>query len=136
MKYPMIKTASAITTLLICFFASTSSAQRLNTWRGGTPGHETDWNYFKNWSLGKTPDAFDRVLIPDVSSTTRMYPVISNTGVEISSLEIQPGATITILPNAWIQTDAFESAGICNGCNKRLKVYDESGKGNGVAAAH
>lgn len=129
----MIKPASVIATLLICFFASTSSAQRLNTWKGGTPGHETDWNYFKNWSLGKTPDAFDRVLIPDLSTTTRAYPVISNTGVEISYLEIQSGAMITILPSAWVQTETFESTGTCIGCNKRLKVKEG---GSDVAVAH
>lgn len=133
MKHPRINSAFTIVAIFLFLGTLTAGAQRLNVWKGGTPGHETDWNYFKNWTLGKTPNEFDRVLIPDVSTTTRAYPVVSNAGVEISSLEIQTGATVTIKPNAWIQTDVFENSGECKGCNKRLKVRET---GTAVAVAH
>jgi hypothetical protein len=51
-------------------------SQKTTTWRGGTPGHEKEWNCNKNWSSGKVPDTFSDVVIPDCSSIGNFYPVI------------------------------------------------------------
>jgi len=47
-------------------FSMVASAQKINVWRGGAPGHETDWSFFKNWSAGKVPSEFDHVIIPNM----------------------------------------------------------------------
>ena len=112
----------AFSTALILSVAVSASAQISNTWNGGTPGHETDWSYFKNWSLGKTPDVFDNVVIPDVSSTTRCYPVIATGEVEVLSLEIQTGASLTLKKSAFVLTETFVNNGTCKGCSSRILI--------------
>ncbi|MEI6412360.1 MAG: hypothetical protein WCR52_23415 [Bacteroidota bacterium] len=117
----MIRTAIAT----ICFFALFSinlSAQKTNVWNGGFPGHENDWHFSKNWSLGKTPDVFDNVVIPDVSTTTRRYPVLASGEVEIASLYVQNGATITLMQPARISVENFNCEGTCKGCDLRILV--------------
>ncbi len=115
-------------TSLVCLFAlvlctqNTLSAQTTNTWKGGAPGHETDWYFPKNWSAAKTPDEFDRVLIPDVSSTTRRYPIIRSGEVEVRSLEVLSGAMLTLLAPARLLTAEFECLGQCKGCSVRIWV--------------
>jgi hypothetical protein len=109
-------------TALILSVAVSASAQISNTWKGGTPGHETDWSYFKNWSLGKTPDVFDNVVIPDVSTTTRCYPVIATGEIEVLSLEVQTGASLTLKKSAFVLTETFVCQGICKGCSSRILI--------------
>ena len=107
----------------ICFFALFSinlSAQQTNVWKGGAPGHETDWHYYKNWSLGQTPDVFDAVVIPDVSTTTNRYPQVSSGQIEVQSLEIQSGASLSLSRTARILTENFVSNGACEGCGIRV----------------
>lgn len=53
-----------------------AQGQKSTTWRGGTPGHEKEWNCNKNWSSGKVPDTFSDVVIPDCSSIGNFYPII------------------------------------------------------------
>jgi len=110
---------SALVLLIILATTNATSAQTVNTWKGGYPGHETDWYFFKNWSLGRTPGAFDRVIIPDVSTTTRRYPVVSAGEIEIQSLEIQAGASLTLYPSARILAESMLLEGICQGCEWR-----------------
>jgi hypothetical protein len=79
------------------FYLSTFlSAQITNTWKGGAPGHETDWHFYKNWSLGKAPDEFSNVFIPDVSSRSLAAPVLEKGSVEINSLFLESAASLTI----------------------------------------
>lgn len=108
---------------IICLFtllSITATAQKTNVWRGGTPGHETDWSFFKNWSAGYAPSEFDRVVIPDVSTSTGAYPVIRTGEVEVWSLEIQSGAMLTLLAKARLVADEIDIQGTCIGCERRV----------------
>ena len=105
-----------ITLISIITLAVSVNAQTTNVWKGGFPGHENDWNCNKNWSLSKTPDVFDNVVIPDVSTKTRRYPVISSGDVEVTSLFVQSGATLTLSQSARILTENFNCEGTCKGC--------------------
>ena len=98
------------------------SAQMINVWQGGEPGHETDWNYSKNWSRNKTPDVFDIAIIPNVSTSTRHYPVISSGEVEVLGLEIQQEATLTLKKSAHILMETFICNGTCVGCSSRILI--------------
>ena len=77
-----------------------AQAQRTATWKGGTPGRPSDWTCSTNWKEGREPDEFGNVIIPDVSTSTFVYPVLKNGEVEILSLFVYPRATITVLENA------------------------------------
>lgn len=98
-----MKKAINFSVVLFCLtfgFQSFTSAQRIATWKGGTPGRTMDWNCSTNWKEGREPDEFSNVIIPDVSTSTFVYPVLKNGEVEILSLFVYPRATITILDNA------------------------------------
>ena len=71
-------------------------AQKINRWKGGTPGQATNWNCPKNWSAYHVPDAFQNVIIPDVSSGSGVYPTISEDGLEVNELVLESGACLTI----------------------------------------
>ncbi|MFZ4475033.1 MAG: hypothetical protein ACOYPR_07570 [Saprospiraceae bacterium] len=114
-----------ITLCTVLFFLTNLSsvlAQTKNTWKGGAPGHESDWNHYKNWSLGKTPDVFDRVIIPDVSASTRKYPIIKAGEFEVLSIEVQTGASLILLPAARIVAEEFACYGSCQGCEQRVLI--------------
>jgi hypothetical protein len=110
------------TTLLLIANLSSLQAQKTNIWKGGAPGHANDWHYYKNWSAGKTPDVFDRVIIPDVSTSTMKYPIVTKGEIEVLSLEVQSGASLTVFPSARIVTDGFVCNGICKGCEWRVLI--------------
>jgi hypothetical protein len=97
-------------------------AQVTNTWKGGFAGQETNWLCPKNWSLGKVPGAFDRVVIPDVSTSTRRYPIIVSGEIEVQSIDIQSGATLTMLQSVRILADEFVCNGTCKGCEWRFVI--------------
>jgi hypothetical protein len=99
---------------------STIQAQTINVWKGGFPGQETNWHCHKNWSLGRLPDVFDAVVIPDVSTKTQKYPVVTCGEVEVQSIDIQAGATLTLHRSARIVADQFTCAGTCKGCERRV----------------
>lgn len=101
---------------------SSLNAQTTNVWKGGFPGHETEWNHSRNWSLGKTPDVFDRVIIPDVTTGTQKYPVVKDGEIEVLSLEVKSGASLTLFRSARIVADEFVCNGSCKGCEKRILV--------------
>jgi hypothetical protein len=110
---------------LFSLLAITSlKAQSNNTWKGGYPGHETDWSFSKNWSKGHVPSEFDAVVIPDVSTSSSDYPVIRSGGFEVASLYVQSGATLTMLPGASLLTADIEVLGTCKGC-KILILIEE-----------
>ena len=117
-----MKPITFFTTLLLLANLSSLQAQTTNVWKGGFPGHETDWNQNRNWSLGKTPDVFDRVIIPDVSTSTLRYPIIKEGEIEVLSLEVRSGASLTLLRSARIVADEFVCNGTCNGCEFRVLV--------------
>lgn len=76
--------------------AFTANAQKIATWKGGAPGHATDWNYPANWEEGRVPNEFSWVIIPDVSTSTFSNPVLNDGAVEVWSLQIFSGATLHI----------------------------------------
>jgi hypothetical protein len=119
MKKQIIITLVAIIILAI---STSATAQTTNTWKGGFPGHETDWNQNKNWSLGKTPDVFDRVIIPDVSTSTQKYPIVKEGEIEVLSIEVQSGASLTLLRSVRIVANEFICNGTCKGCERRVLV--------------
>jgi hypothetical protein len=102
--------------ITFCLLTTTLPAQIVNVWKGGSPGHETDWNYHKNWSLAKTPDVFHAVVIPDISTKTRKYPFVKSGEIDVQSIEIQSGAKLYVLPSVCISTDRFTCDGVCEGC--------------------
>ncbi|MCF8246116.1 MAG: hypothetical protein K9J37_15645 [Saprospiraceae bacterium] len=71
-------------------------AQKINFWKGGAPGQESNWNCPKNWSEHQIPDAFQNVIVPDVSSGSGVYPTIDVSGLEVNALVLESGATLTI----------------------------------------
>ncbi|HMX41810.1 MAG TPA: hypothetical protein PKD78_15840, partial [Saprospiraceae bacterium] len=72
------------TVIIIVILSISANAQVTNSWKGGFPGRENDWNCQQNWSLGKSPDIFDNVVIPDVSTASRRYPIIDSGEVEVA----------------------------------------------------
>ena len=76
--------------------ASFCEAQKINFWKGGTPGQEANWSCAKNWSTNQVPDAFQNVIIPDVTSGSGVYPTIKDSGQEVNALILESGATVQI----------------------------------------
>lgn len=87
-------------TFLFMFTSIAVYSQKTNTWKGGTPGQETEWNCPKNWSAYSVPDEFTDVLIPDVSTTTLANPVLRYGSFEINSLFLESDARLTIKEDA------------------------------------
>ncbi|MCC6279865.1 MAG: hypothetical protein IT262_04645 [Saprospiraceae bacterium] len=117
-----MKTITFFSTLFFLSNLTSLHAQTTNVWKGGFPGHETEWNHHRNWSLGKTPDVFNRVIIPDVSTSTQKYPIVKEGVIEVQSLEIRSGASLTLLRPARIVVDEFVCEGTCKGCEWRVLV--------------
>ena len=90
-----MKNLILVLTTLICLSSNCLQAQ--NSWKGGTPGHETEWNVAKNWSENRVPDWTDNVIIADVSTCSRYYPVINSEVEPIAHLEIHSNASLAIL---------------------------------------
>ncbi len=86
-----------LSALLLC---TDAFSQIANTWKGGAPGLENDWNCPKNWSAFRVPDAFTDVIIPDASSTTQAPPVIQSGQLEVNSLFMETNAQLTIRESA------------------------------------
>ena len=82
--------------LVSLFITNEISAQ--NYWMGGAPGNETNWNYAKNWSQNRIPDWTENVIIPDVSTHSGFFPVISQVIEAVPHVEIQSNAVLTVLP--------------------------------------
>lgn len=82
--------------ILFLTLCTSAFSQKTVTWKGGAPGHETEWNYAKNWSTYAIPDGFSNVVIPDVSTTSLASPVIQMRRVEVNTLYIEPTALLTV----------------------------------------
>jgi hypothetical protein len=83
-------------TALMIMLSTSVFSQKTVTWIGGTPGHENDWNYARNWSNNTVPDNFSNVIIPDVSTTTFSSPIITSGKIEVNTLFIETTAHLTI----------------------------------------
>ncbi|MBK6929787.1 MAG: hypothetical protein IPH12_02625 [Saprospirales bacterium] len=68
----MKKTLATIALLLSAAGATLLNAQKINTWKGGFPGQETNWSCPRNWSLGTVPDWACQVVIPQQTSDRKI----------------------------------------------------------------
>lgn len=89
--------AFSVIIVLTCIFSFTLAAQTTATWKGGKPGHATDWNCPANWSKGHVPNEFTQVIIP---AGANYYPVIQYTPAPIDALLMECGATLSIQEDA------------------------------------
>jgi hypothetical protein len=92
----------------ICFGYLTISAQIATTWLGGHPGQETAWSCPKNWNTQHTPDAFNNVFIPDVSSQSGHFPVIESDAGTVNALTLESGAQLTITQSGSLAVEMAE----------------------------
>jgi hypothetical protein len=84
------------TSIFIALFLGLSfslSAQTTAVWQGGKPGRTTDWNCPANWSEGRVPNEFTKVIIPDGAT---YYPVIQFAPTPIDALLMEGGTRLTI----------------------------------------
>ncbi|MBI1227536.1 MAG: hypothetical protein GC192_20050 [Bacteroidetes bacterium] len=117
----------------ICMFLFGSltqiQAQKINIWKGGTPGQTTNWNCPKNWSANQVPDAFQTVIVPDVTTGSGFYPCINEEGPEVNALVLESGASLTITRDGALEVIALmEEFGSCatkveGSLNLPKKVY-------------
>lgn len=88
-------------------------AQRTVYWEGGTPGRESNWNCPDNWSSNTVPDAFCNVVIPDVSTRSRVFPVLSHNSAEVNTLTMESGTSLTIQKDGCLVVfDSMERFGL------------------------
>lgn len=97
MKTSILQALLVVILLPLCLSAI---AQRPITWKGGTPGKNTEWHCPQNWNTSSVPDEFSDVIIPDVSASSHALPVIRSGIIEINSLCIQHNGKLTIDANA------------------------------------
>ena len=96
MKPTALCCASLLSVALVVTLGIGAQAQKVATWKGGTPGRNTDWYCATNWADGRVPNEFSQVIIPDVSASTFSYPVLGSGEVEIWSLQMLAGAQLKI----------------------------------------
>ncbi len=99
-----------ISTLLFCIYQLIANAQIDAIWKGGSPGRETDWHFVPNWSTSRIPDEFSIVIIPDVSSASGNFPVISKNAGQINALIIESGANLTIPKSGSLAVESNENS--------------------------
>ncbi|HUR30120.1 MAG TPA: hypothetical protein VMZ69_01740 [Saprospiraceae bacterium] len=95
--------------ILFSLLAFDAFSQVKSVWRGNTPGREKDWNAETNWSNNRIPDEFTDVVIELDISVKRNYPVLVTDKTEINSLNIWPGATLTIKEGQLLVLDLWKT---------------------------
>lgn len=70
------------------------NAQISSTWKGGTPGHKTDWDTPSNWSNNRVPDEFTDVTILWDYTLQGNYPIIKHPEFEAHSIFVEDGAKL------------------------------------------
>lgn len=95
--------------IALCFMLCTFSlqAQKTNLWKGGKSGNSQNWNYAQNWSLNTVPNEFHDVIIPDVSTGSNQYPVLSNDEFVIRSLMVCSNARLTVESAATLRVEGY-----------------------------
>ena len=114
---------SIFSKLLFCgaiflFSSFVSDHQSKCYWVGGTPGCETDWDNPRNWSTNRVPDwTYDAVIIPDVTTRSNHFPVITNSVYVIAHLQVESHAVLSVEGEGHllIEGDATFNYGIING---------------------
>jgi len=92
-------TLPLLSAALLLTLSTTALAQKVATWKGGTPGKPAEWNCPTNWKEGQLPNEFSQVIIPDVSTSTFNNPVLASGEVEVWSILIHSGASLRIGKN-------------------------------------
>lgn len=126
--------------LLIAIFTLTTTitfAQQSVTWKGGTPGKETNWNEARNWSNNKVPNEFSDVTIPDVSTSTFSNPVIKKGTIELNCISIGSNGQLTVESDAKVIVYGFAEGIIKENLNLEgtlfvMEEYANSGLENVV----
>ena len=93
-------------------------------WRGGFPGHETDWLCARNWSDQRVPDDMDNVIIPDCSTRGNFYPVIRTKSASVQSLVIESNASLQIAGGGHLKVMGY---GLPNGALFNLGALENNG---------
>lgn len=98
-------------TFIIALLTLTSTfacAQNTATWIGGTAGNETSWNEPRNWDNYQIPDEDSHIIIKPLNTGHFAQPII-NEHVEVASIEIYAGASLTIEANGKVLIDGSVS---------------------------
>ena len=90
---------SALTALLTLFSNETFS-QKTTVWIGGQAGRESDWDCPQNWSDNRVPNEFSDVILPDISTQSRVLPIIKTGLVQINSLSVDASAMLLVAKDA------------------------------------
>lgn len=94
----------SLSVLSLVFLSFNLLAQDIIYWKGGTPGKETNWEEPRNWNTHKIPGSSSHVIISALNSGHNAQPKIQNK-IEVASIEIQNGATLSIKPNGELIID-------------------------------
>lgn len=93
-------------TIVSFWLVSTNTIFSQNSWIGGTPGAEQEWNNPKNWSENHVPDwSDDIVIIQDVSSQSGFFPIIKKSVHPIGHLRLEGGARLVIEKNGKLEVN-------------------------------
>lgn len=114
--------------LWVLLFASFTAVAQ-NTWIGGFPGRETDWNFAANWSMNRIPDEWDNVWIPNTTTTTFVYPVITTNVGTVASITFGYNACLTLAQNGAIYIDNEDEG-------NNIAIRKEGILPNNIANAH
>jgi hypothetical protein len=92
---------------ILTLVSTTLFAQNTVTWKGGTPGKETQWNESKNWSDNQVPDENTNVIIKFMNTGHFAQPVVEES-VEVGSIELHAGANLTITESGEVLVDGSD----------------------------
>lgn len=100
-----MKSLSILCISCFMFLISSSLYSETITWKGGTPGDETNWTNPKNWKSNSVPTEISDVVIPNTSTFGNHYPVINSRVQPIGSLLISGGAELHVTETGLLIVD-------------------------------
>lgn len=113
MNNPALSSARPIFAAFFLLFVCIGAfAQKLATWKGGTPGKPADWHCPSNWKEGRVPNEFSRVIISDNSTGSLHDPILASGEVEVWSIQILSGASLHISKGAHLTAMEQEEHGV------------------------
>lgn len=107
MKKTTFFAAALLLAAILC--PNLTHAQKQNVWKGGTPGHATDWNCPRNWSLGFVPDWTCVAIVRASQAETPWYPVIDRVAEAVQALQVCAGARLEIGPAGRLEVEVPEA---------------------------
>lgn len=103
-----MKSISILCISCFMYLISSSLHAETNTWKGGTPGDETNWMNPRNWCANTVPTEISDVVIPNISTTGSHYPIVKSKVEPIGSLLISGGAKLFIEESGLLIVDGRE----------------------------